>query len=728
MEDSNQIRRVLRSRSIASLPQNQTAASIQIQQAPRRNTVAPVVKTRTKRSNAGQENNCNKQLKDSNNSISVKPKISSILHEQVAVQSSASGAWTPSKEVYVGRVDTEEIDFRKMRDIELKYSRPFEVIECSVIKLQRWYRKVKSYRTQIQSAIVIQQYCRQYLKQKNAIQQFEIENNAAIKIQANVRLYIVRLKYVRLQRVVSLIQSRWRFRQFIQRRENAAICIQIWWRKVLNRQRQLQNKTRTVIVIQRWFRRVRKLRFYVKVFKAVYELRQVFQLKSKQLKSQLCSDSVKQQLLIAAHEPVFTQLQYQCRRYLKLKALQQSAPSSKVIILKKSLELSDNLQGLKNVVRVDEDHLAVNLLVESLEISKSHGSQSKLPLPQVSGVPLNIDVSQLDLKTISTLDKETQQKILDAVRQKKQLLAENLQSHSNGNSKSAQSIAKSGSSNQQRAGVTLKVKNATSTVHQTQSYTMRTRSTPAPKKQQQRQLHIPVGKSLKQEQIDLLMQNLHELTQYELDQLTEANTSLNKKYHRPLKYKTIYKHGAKPASPNAKTLARFAAISRKENDLALVNLSQSRVMSSAGAGDSQAAEKRIQWNDSKNKVLADNKTEIYASATPVHNDDDAKENSNIQPRSCLKPKNQSKQSIFNESSLKVPVIIQKFVWDQFPIPQQQQQQRLPQKKQADRDQSGVKRPFTTSMKTQPVKPTAAAVNTKVKSAKSPHKANITTRK
>ncbi|KAI3652106.1 hypothetical protein MP228_003409 [Amoeboaphelidium protococcarum] len=719
MEDSNQIRRVLRSRSIASLPQNQTAASIQIQQAPRRNTVAPVVKTRTKRSNAGQENNRNKQSKDSNNSIPVKPKISSILHEQVVVQSSASGAWTPSKEVYVGRVDTEEIDFRKMREIELKYSRPFEVIECSVIKLQRWYRKVKSQRDQVQSAVVIQQYCRNYLKQKNALQQFEIENKAAIKIQAYTRLYIVRLKYVRLQRVVSLIQSRWRFRQFIQRRENAAICIQIWWRGVLNKQRQSQNKTRAIIVIQRWFKRAIKLRFYVKVFKAVYELRQVFQLKSKQLKSQLWSDTVKQQLLIAAHQPVFTQLQYDCRRYLQLKAQQQIAPSSKMIILKKSLGLNDN--------RVDEDQLAVNLSAESSEISKSHDSQSKLPLPQVSGVPLNIDVSQLDLKTISTLDKETQQKILDAVRQKKQLLAENLQSHSNANSKSAQSIVKSGSGNQQRAGVTLKVKNATSTVHQTQSYTMRTRSTPAPKKQQQRQFHIPVGKSLKQEQIDLLMQNLHELTQYELDQLTEANTSLNKKYHRPLKYKTIYKHGAKPASPNAKTLARFAAISRKENDLALMNQNQSRVMSSAGAGDSQAAEKRIQWNDSKNEVLSDNKTGEDASATPAH-DDDANKNSNIQPRSCLKSKNQSKQSIFNESSLKVPVIIQKFVWDQFPPPQQQQQQRLPQKKQSDRDQSGVKRPFTTSMKTQPVKPTAAAVNTKVKSAKSPHKANITTRK
>ena len=66
--------------------------------------------------------------------------------------------------------------------------------------------------------------------------------------------------------------------------------------------------------------------------------------------------------------------------------------------------------------------------------------------------------------------------------------------------------------------------------------------------------------------VDLILSNLDQLAPKELEQLTEANTRVNQQYSRPVHYVVIQKMGPKPASPNAKTLSKFAALSRQLNE------------------------------------------------------------------------------------------------------------------------------------------------------------------
>ncbi|KAM5588662.1 hypothetical protein ABKV19_006897 [Rosa sericea] len=144
------------------------------------------------------------------------------------------------------------------------------IVFCSVLKLQRWWRSVLSLKLRTKSAVLIQSHIREWFARQKASR----ERHCSVVIQSYWRGYQARKKESREQlklrtKSAVLIQSHireWLARQQGSRESHCSVVIQSYWRGYQARKKesreQLKLRTKAAVLIQshvrEWFARQKK--------------------------------------------------------------------------------------------------------------------------------------------------------------------------------------------------------------------------------------------------------------------------------------------------------------------------------------------------------------------------------------------------------------------------------------------------------------------------------------
>jgi hypothetical protein len=142
---------------------------------------------------------------------------------------------------------------------------------------------------------------------------------------------------------------------------------------------------------------------------------------------------------------------------------------------------------------------------------------------------------------------------------------------------------------------------------------------------------------------ELVLSNLNALSPTELQALTEMNTKTNKRLVKPIKVAEVQRQGPKPESPNAKTLSKFAQLSRQD-------------MGSDDNNNEQIASGKLKWRPADTLVTI---------LSPEMNETRGSDAAPAKP--ILKTISTSSRDQNWEAEVsKSPVIIQRFVYQDNP--------------------------------------------------------------
>ena len=451
------------------------------------------------------------------------------------------GAWTPSNQVFVGPPKSSERQLHIKLKLALSYDLHVDQAEHVCVVIQRWWRaRLFQLRfSRLRLAVITLQ--RRFRHRKHT----EKLAKVAAVLQRCWRAKQVRRTYLKAKLAAIMLQRRFRSRS--ERRHQAATKIQAIYRG-WNERFRYQTTREAARILQRTWRLYIRWRFQCSALTTVRFLRQLFVTYSTENLNFTCmSNRAVQQLRMAVVNTAVSRFQANCRRHLtqrRLIILKRTAIQlQRVFRFRRQLRLEQQQRDMAAKRESEASHEATTMQSPQKRLKPETPSSASKPIDDEKLKQLmELRAKKEKLMTKLASGPGSARKAIPSPRVKLQELAQVQPSPQ------IEAIAPPPPINRSHI-IELKLK-----PEKADCQMQTVASIPIPKEPSP-----PVSSMA-----DVVLQNLSQLSADEVRKLTEMNTNMNRQYKRKLEMEVIEKDGPKPPSPNAKTLAKFAAETRTQ--------------------------------------------------------------------------------------------------------------------------------------------------------------------